>query len=43
MPASPFENGKENCTTIQEMVTAYNLMPSPTVEQCDPLLTSLAK
>ena len=34
---------KENLTAIQEMVTAYNLMLSSTVEQCDPILTSLAK
>ena len=34
---------KENRTAIQEMVTAYNLMLSSTVEQCDPILTSLAK
>ena len=43
MPASPFGNGKENRTAIQEMVTAYNLMLSSTVEQCEPILTSLAK
>ena len=34
---------KENRTAIQEMVTAYNLMLSSTVEQCDSILTSLAK
>lgn len=34
---------KENRTAIQEMVTAYNLMLSSTVEQCDTILTSLAK
>ena len=34
---------KENRTAIQEMITAYNLMLSSTVEQCDPILTSLAK
>lgn len=34
---------KENRTAIQEMVTAYNLMLSSTVEQCEPILTSLAK
>ena len=34
---------KENLTAIQEMVTAYNLMLSSTVEQCDPILVSLAK
>lgn len=34
---------KENLAAIQEMVTAYNLMLSSTVEQCDPILTSLAK
>ena len=34
---------KENRTAIQEMVTAYNLMLSSTVEQCDPILSSLAK
>ena len=34
---------KENRTAIQEMVTAYNLMLSSTVEQCDLILTSLAK
>lgn len=34
---------KENRAAIQEMVTAYNLMLSSTVEQCEPILTSLAK
>lgn len=34
---------KENRTAIQEMITAYNLMLSSTVEQCNPILTSLAK
>ena len=34
---------KENRTAIQEMVTAYNLMLSSTVEQCEPILSSLAK
>ena len=34
---------KENRAAIQEMVTAYNLMLSSTVEQCEPILSSLAK
>ena len=34
---------KENRTAIQEMVTAYNLMLSSTVEQCKPIFASLTK
>lgn len=34
---------KENMTAIQEMVTAYNLTLSSTVQQCTPIVAGLAK